>query len=121
MKTSLVACVFGVACLAIPALAQQQANPPLTPTQTEGRDNFAKSCSICHLPPQFNAPTYGPRLNQSSLGGNEQVMRQVISDGTPRMPAWKHMYKPAEIDAIIAYIKTVPAPAPAAQPASQNR
>jgi mono/diheme cytochrome c family protein len=37
------------------------------------------------------------------------------------MPAWKHMYKPAEIDSIIAYIKTVPAPAPAPQPAAQNR
>ena len=121
MKISAVASAFILAGFVAPALAQQQANPQLTPTQTEGRNNFAKSCSICHLPPQFNAQTYGPRLNQTSLGGNEQVMRQVISDGTPRMPAFKHMYKPAEIDAIIAYIKTVPAPAPAAQPASQNR
>ena len=28
---------------------------------------------------------------------------------------------PAEIDSIIAYLKTVPAPAPTPQPASQNR
>jgi mono/diheme cytochrome c family protein len=121
MKIHAVASVLLLAGLASAAFAQQQANPPLTPTQTEGRDLFAKSCSICHLPPQYSAPTYGPRLNQTSLGGNDQVMRQVISDGTPRMPAWKHMYKPAEIDSIIAYIKTVPAPAPAPQPAAQNR
>ena len=121
MKLKVVVFALFGACLAGGAFAQQPANPPLTAVQTEGRDTFAKSCSICHLPPQHNAPTYGPRLNQTSLGGNEQVMRQVISDGTPRMPGFKHMYKPAEIDSIIAYLKTVPAPAPTPQPASQNR
>ena len=100
---------------------QQTPAPQLTPIQTEGRAVFAKSCSICHLPPQFGAGTYGPKLSQGSLGGNEQVMREVISNGTPRMPAFKHMYRPAQIDAIIAYLKTVPAPPPSPTPASQTR
>jgi mono/diheme cytochrome c family protein len=39
-------------------------------------------------------------------------MRAFIVNGTDRMPAFKHYLKPAEIDAIIAYLRTVPAPAP---------
>lgn len=103
-----------------PALAQQASGPKLDARQAEGQATFVKSCSICHLPPQFGAGTYGPGLNQTSLSGNESVMRQVISDGTPRMPAFKHMYQPAQIDAVVAYLKTVPAPPPA-PPASQPR
>jgi len=37
----------------------------------------------------------------------------VIANGTPRMPGFRYDLKPAEIDAIIAYIKTIPAPAAA--------
>ena len=127
MKLRILTLVAFVAVWACPALAQQTTAPQtpapqLNPMQTEGRATFSKSCSICHLSPQFGASTYGPRLNQASLGGNEQVMRQIISEGTPRMPAFKHMYKPAQVDAIIAYLKTVPAPPPAPTPAtSQSR
>ena len=96
------------------ALAQQAPALALNPAQTEGRVLFSKSCSICHLPPQFGAGTYGPRLNQASLGGNESVMREVISNGTPRMPAFKHNFNPVQIDAIIGYLKTVPAQSAAA-------
>jgi mono/diheme cytochrome c family protein len=45
-------------------------------------------------------------------------MREVISNGTPRMPGFKIHFQPAEIDAIVAYLKTVPSPsAPAPAPA----
>jgi hypothetical protein len=40
-------------------------------------------------------------------------MRQVISNGTPRMPGFKYDFKPGQIDAIIAYIRTLPSPADA--------
>jgi mono/diheme cytochrome c family protein len=35
-------------------------------------------------------------------------MREFVENGTPRMPAFKHYLKPAEIDAIISYVRTVP-------------
>jgi len=35
-------------------------------------------------------------------------MRAIITNGTERMPAFKHYLKPAEIDAIVAYMRTVP-------------
>jgi mono/diheme cytochrome c family protein len=56
-----------------------------------------------------NARTYGPSLSKETAGGSDDVIRGVISEGTPRMPAFKHYLQRAEIDAIIAYLKTVPA------------
>ena len=46
-----------------------------------------------------------------SGGGNENAMRELIANGTLRMPGFKYTYAPAQIDAIIAYVKTLPTPA----------
>ena len=40
-------------------------------------------------------------------------MRQYITEGTPRMPSFKAYLKSSDIDAIISYVRTVPAPAAA--------
>jgi mono/diheme cytochrome c family protein len=89
----------------------QQADDTLNDTQKLGRQVFAQSCGVCHLPPAINARTYGPGLSKDTAGGSDEVMRGVISEGTPRMPAFKHYLQRGEIDAIIAYLKTVPATA----------
>jgi mono/diheme cytochrome c family protein len=78
---------------------------------------FNQSCRVCHTKPQLSSPQYGPALSMNTFGGNAEAMRQFISKGSPRMPGFKYTFKPAEIDAIVAYIKTIPAPA-AAAPAS---
>ena len=87
----------------------QQADDKLDDIQKHGRQVFAQSCGVCHLPPAMNARTYGPALSKETAGGSDEVIRGVISDGTPRMPAFKHYLQRAEMDAIIAYLKTVPA------------
>jgi len=46
-------------------------------------------------------------------------MREFVENGTPRMPAFKYYLKPQEIDAIIAYVRTVPVQA--APPANAPR
>jgi len=89
----------------------QQADDTLNDTQKLGRQVFAQSCGVCHLPPAINARTYGPGLSKDTAGGSDEVIRGVISEGTPRMPAFKHYLQRGEIDAIIAYHKTVPATA----------
>jgi mono/diheme cytochrome c family protein len=94
-----------------PGAAAQQAAETLNDTQRLGRQVFAQSCGVCHLPPAINARTYGPGLSKDTAGGSDDVIRGVISEGTPRMPAFKHYLQRAEIDAIIAYLKTVPATA----------
>jgi mono/diheme cytochrome c family protein len=103
------------------ALAQQPDN--LTDQQKLGRQVFAQSCGVCHLPPSLGARTYGPALNKDAGGGDNDVMREFVENGTPRMPAFKYYLKPQEIDAIIAYVRTVPVQAaPANAPrAAENR
>src|SRR5437588_12203064 len=64
---------------------------------------FNQSCRVCHTKPQMTSPLYGPELSQSSAGGQETVLREVISNGTPRMPGFKYQFEPAQIEAIVAY------------------
>src|SRR5262249_15822210 len=97
--------------LAVGGASAQQADDGLTATQKLGRQVFAQSCGICHLPPQINARTFGPLLSKATAGGSEEAIRGLISGGTPPMPAFKHYLERAETDAIIAYLKTVPATA----------
>ena len=95
------------------AFAQQDpATPALNDTQLLGMRLFNQSCRVCHTKPQLTSPLYGPALSRQSLGGQDSVMREVISNGTPRMPGFKHHFEPPQIDAIVAYLKTIPAPAP---------
>jgi mono/diheme cytochrome c family protein len=105
---SAVAAVF----LAGGAFAQQ---PQLNEAQTLGRSLFVQSCNVCHLPPQLGAPRYAPALSRDSVGGQESAMREVIANGTPRMPGFKTNFTPEQIAAVAAYLKTVP-PAAAAAP-----
>jgi mono/diheme cytochrome c family protein len=102
------------------AVAQQ---PQLDDTQTLGRNLFLQSCGECHLTPQLGAPRYAPALSRDSVGGQESAMREVIANGTPRMPGFKYNFTPQQIAAIAAYLKTVPptaAATPGARPTSAN-
>ena len=93
--------------------AQQAVTPvSLNDKQLLGMRLFNQSCRVCHIKPQLTSPLYGPALSRQSLGGQDDVMREVISNGTPRMPGFKHHFEPPQIDAIVAYLKTIPAPAP---------
>ena len=77
-------------------------------SQLLGMRLFNQSCRVCHTKPQLTSPLYGPALSRQSLGGQDDVMREVISNGTPRMPGFKHHFESAQIDAIVAYLKTSP-------------
>ncbi len=104
--------------LALAAATAYAQRSDLNETQLLGRQVFAQSCGICHLQPSLGVKTYGPLLNKAAAAGNDEVMRAFIVNGSDRMPAFRYYLKPAEIDAIIAYVKTVPvpaAPAPSAQ------
>jgi len=96
--------------LSLPAASAQQGEQRLDDKQLLGMRLFNQSCRVCHTKPQMTSPLYGPELSQNSAGGQESVMRDVISNGTPRMPGFKHHFEPAQIEAIVAYLKTIPAP-----------
>jgi len=95
-----------IAALPLCAAAQEQ----LDERQLHGMRLFNQSCRVCHTKPQPASVQYGPTLSRASLGGNEQAMRAFISNGTAKMPGFRYHFKPAEIDAIVAYLKTVPSP-----------
>jgi len=87
------------------------ASDTLTPQQLLGRNLFNQSCMVCHVKLQITSPAkYGPDLSKNALGGQEAVMRDVISNGTPNMPGFKYHFEPEQIDAIVSYVKTLPAP-----------
>ena len=112
---------FGLLLLAsaLGAAAQQPADN-LNDQQKLGRQVFAQSCGVCHLPPSMGVKTYGPALNKEAGGGDDDVMREFITNGTPRMPAFKYYLKPDQIEAIISYVRTVPVQAAAAAPARRG-
>src|SRR6187549_187066 len=99
--------------LAATAPAAYAQGGDLNETQQLGRQVFAQSCGVCHLQPSLGVKTYGPVLNRSAAAGNDEVIRAFIVNGSERMPAFKYYLNPAEIDAIIAYVRTIPVPAAA--------
>jgi mono/diheme cytochrome c family protein len=109
------AALLGLFVLAASAqgVSAQQAGGNLSDQQKMGRQVFAQSCGVCHLPPSLGAKTYGPALNKDAGGGDDDVMREFITNGTPRMPAFKYYLKPDQIEAIISYMRTVPVQAAA--------
>jgi mono/diheme cytochrome c family protein len=106
-------------CLVLAASIHAAAAQPfpaadtLTAQQLQGRNLFNQSCMVCHVKLQITSPAkYGPDLSKNALGGQEAMMREVISNGTPNMPGFKYHFDPDQIDAIVSYVKTLPAPPP---------
>src|ERR1700730_10338009 len=60
--------LFGLVVLALSSqgATAQQAGDNLSDQQKAGRQVFAQSCGVCHLPPSLGAKTYGPPLNKEA-------------------------------------------------------
>ncbi len=78
-----------------------------TPAQQEGRRLFVQRCAVCHLPltPEPRR-AYGPSLNGLLGRSAEEAVRQTIMNGSAIMPGWRYTLTPAQIDSVIAYLKT---------------
>ena len=119
MKSKLLATAFLFAAAPLVLTAQQpSAKPPLTPVQLQGKGLYKQRCSVCHTsmivgivkgePVMLTTNTYGPVLSNDILStGLESVVRERIRVGSDKMPGFQYGLKPAQIDAIIAYIKTI--------------
>jgi mono/diheme cytochrome c family protein len=95
-------------------LAQGAADAAFDGAQREGLRLFSQSCGVCHTVVQQRTRQYGPVLSRETLGGDEELIREYISNGTPRMPGFRYYFEPAQINDIVQYIKTIP---PQAAPA----
>jgi mono/diheme cytochrome c family protein len=93
------------------AFAQGARNgPPHSDQELTGMRLFSQHCRVCHARPLLVTTQYGPVLSRETLGGNVEAMRLYISNGTSRMPGFQYTFTPAEIDAIAAYLLTMPSP-----------
>jgi len=103
-------CLSVVFAVSLSSASAQQAGGDRMPSDKEllGMRLFNQSCRVCHTKPQMTSPLYGPELSQNSAGGQESVMRGVVSNGTPRMPGFKYHFDATQIDANVAYLKTIP-------------
>jgi mono/diheme cytochrome c family protein len=111
----IVVTLFAVA-FPLTALSQGTPDTSFTDAQREGLRLFSQSCGVCHTLVQQRTRQYGPVLSRETLGGDEELIREYIGNGTPRMPGFRYYFAPDQITAIVQYIKTVPpqsAPAPA--------
>jgi mono/diheme cytochrome c family protein len=112
--------ILALPLLLLAARAAAAQDAALGDQEKLGERLFNQSCGVCHLKQQIGTTTYAPALSQATLGGKAAVMHDVISDGSPHMPAFKIQFAPAQIDAIVAYIKTIPIPAAAPRPGKAN-
>ena len=99
--------------LVVPA-QQDKATSPVTLNETQilGRRVFQQRCAICHTESTPGARRYGPVLSKELVDGNEDTIRDFISNGSKgKMPGFKYGLEAPEINAIVEYLKTVPRPA----------
>ena len=108
MKRSLCSawCLLAV----LPCVAAAQ--PVLYATHQLGQRCSSSRAASPPRPPLVGG-LYGPALSKEAAGGRADVVRDVISNGTPRMPGFKYTYDANQIAAIAAYLAIMPAPAPA--------
>lgn len=106
--------------LALPAFAQNAGGPAAKPDLAAGRQLYEQSCGVCHTKPLITSGRFGPALSKENLGGQADVMAEVISNGVPqRMPGFKHQYNATQIRAIVAYVQTLDPPPPDAKPTAR--
>ena len=101
-------CVAVVLAIAPAVLARQApVNRALSAAEKSGEKLFLQRCSLCHM---GSAPTYrpyGPALDGIMDVRSEERLRQTILEGKPGMPGWQYSLAPAQVDDIMAYMKTL--------------
>jgi mono/diheme cytochrome c family protein len=78
-----------------------------------GRAIFMQRCAYCHDgvgQPSYN--TLGPFLDPDLLAPiGDAGVRMFITQGTDNMPGFQYALTPAQIDDVVAYVKTIPSSA----------
>jgi mono/diheme cytochrome c family protein len=81
---------------------------PLNEAERHGRALFAQRCANCH---GGTAQRPGPLLAQQTVERlGESSVREKVTKGSQMMPGFEHSVRPAQIDQIVAFLKTVASP-----------
>ena len=80
----------------------------LTPAQLAGKKAFMQRCSACHLPPSPIGQPYGPILDSKVIASRgDSAVREIMMQGSTRMPGFQYTLQSAAVDNIISYLKTL--------------
>lgn len=80
---------------------------------TRGEAWFYQRCSLCHLGRIVKDDVYqpmGPALSgllKIASPEREKQIRAQIQRGSPRMPGFQHTFTPAELEELMAYLRTL--------------
>jgi mono/diheme cytochrome c family protein len=99
-----------LSALLLAALMQSApaADVELNQTQMLGRRLVDQHCGVCHTRPTLVSGLYGPELSRDTASGRQEIVREIVTNGTPRMPAFKYMFSEEQIAAIAAYLAVLP-------------
>lgn len=86
----------------------------LDPMQAKGRHVFDANCARCHEP-YSNRGLHGPSLHNvykkeflpSGMPANDDRITEVITRGRAKMPAFGNELTDSQIQALLAYLKTL--------------
>lgn len=90
-------------------------SPPAADSRaaTRGEAWFYQRCSLCHMGRIVKDETYQPmalRLNgvlKDATPDREAAVRDQIQRGSLRMPGFRYNLTPAELEELMAYLKTL--------------
>ena len=90
--------------------------------EAPGQQLFVSRCALCHDPlGQPGGLALGPWLDADLVSTRgEPAVRTAILDGSANMPGFRHQFDAAQVDRIIAYLKTVPSDVPAQVPTADK-
>lgn len=90
------------------ALHAQQPASKLSESEKLGERLYLQRCALCHSGTAPAYATYGPPLDSQLVTrrGDESV-RKLIMEGSARMPGFRYSLEPAQVDRIIAFLKTL--------------
>lgn len=94
--------------LAIAAQGAAAADIELNDTQRLGRQLVDQHCGVCHTRPTLVSGMYGPELSRETAGGRQEIVREIVANGSPRMPGFKYMFNAEQIAAIASYLSVLP-------------
>jgi mono/diheme cytochrome c family protein len=79
----------------------------------DGAAIYKSKCAMCHGPDGAGQTTMGKNLKLRNLGSavvqaqTDAQLNKWIADGKGKMPAYKAKLTPADIDALVGFIRTL--------------
>ena len=85
--------------------------PALSASAYRGRTVWLQRCAYCH--DGVGQPSYqtmGPWIGAETVQTlGEPALRAIVAAGTERMPGFQYALTPAQLDDLLAFLKTIPA------------